>query len=172
MEFRVKTVYNQKACASMARALRKTVRKKRSRRSTILGIIVLIAGAALTAFGFEGQVTLNMALTWAAMAAVAIVLPFQDVLNGYIARKRMLKGTESVEAVFDGEGYTTTASAAQSHWKYDNITALADTGGYIVFVFSQLHAQAYDKAGIQDEKSAEDFMKFISERTGLKVQRV
>ena len=47
MEFTFETSYNQKALTTMARALRKTVRKKRSRRSHILGWIVMIMGAFL-----------------------------------------------------------------------------------------------------------------------------
>lgn len=36
-EFTFETTYNQKAMTTMARALRKTVRKKHSRRSHIFG---------------------------------------------------------------------------------------------------------------------------------------
>lgn len=36
MEFVFDTVYNQKAVATMARTLRKTIRKRKSRRSHIL----------------------------------------------------------------------------------------------------------------------------------------
>jgi len=41
MEFRFETVYNQKAFTSMAKALRKTIRKKRSKRSHIFGWMVV-----------------------------------------------------------------------------------------------------------------------------------
>ena len=42
MEFKFETAYNQEAITIMAKALRKTVRRKRSRRSHIFGVIVVI----------------------------------------------------------------------------------------------------------------------------------
>lgn len=44
MEFTFETIYDQKAMKAMANALRKTVRKKRSRRSHIWGLIVCFWG--------------------------------------------------------------------------------------------------------------------------------
>ena len=48
MEFTFETVYNQKAVTAMARALRKTLRKKKSRRSHIFGWIILVIAVLLT----------------------------------------------------------------------------------------------------------------------------
>ena len=42
MEFKFKTAYNQEATTIMAKALRKTIRKRRSRRSHIFGVIVIV----------------------------------------------------------------------------------------------------------------------------------
>ena len=42
MEFKFETAYNQEAITIMAKALRKTVRKKRSKRSHIFGLIVVV----------------------------------------------------------------------------------------------------------------------------------
>ena len=42
MELTFETTYNQKAMTTMARALRKTVRKKHSRRSQILGWLITV----------------------------------------------------------------------------------------------------------------------------------
>lgn len=42
MEFTFQTIYNQKELTTMARALRKTLRKKKSRRSHVFGWIAVI----------------------------------------------------------------------------------------------------------------------------------
>jgi len=41
MEFKFETAYDQKALSAMARGLRKTVRLKKSRRSHIIGWVVM-----------------------------------------------------------------------------------------------------------------------------------
>ena len=47
MQFTFETQYNAKTMASMARALRKTIRKKRSSRSHLFGWIVFVLGLIL-----------------------------------------------------------------------------------------------------------------------------
>ena len=47
MEFTTTTDYDMKTLTAMARALRKTVRKKRSRRAHIFGWIVVLLGTFL-----------------------------------------------------------------------------------------------------------------------------
>ena len=47
MEFTFQTKYNQKAMKTMARGLRKTLRKKRNLRSRIFGFIICILGIVL-----------------------------------------------------------------------------------------------------------------------------
>ena len=171
MTYKIKTSYGQAACTAMARALRKTVRKKRSIRSRILGIAIILLGALVTIGGIGDGITANAIVTWAAMAVVAVTLIFEDSLNAYIARKRMLRGSDVVESEFDADGYTTTAPAAQSRWGYQNIVALADTGRYIVFVLGTLHAQVYDKEGFVEGEPGE-FLDFLSQRTGLEIKRI
>ena len=48
MEFKCETVYNQEATTIMAKAIRKTARKKKSRRSHIFAVIVIILAFLLT----------------------------------------------------------------------------------------------------------------------------
>ena len=48
MEFTFDTAYDQKTVTAMVRALRKTQRKKRSRRSHILGWAVIVLGTLLS----------------------------------------------------------------------------------------------------------------------------
>ena len=48
MEFTFETNYNQKSLTAMARVLRKTIRKKRSKRSHIFGWIIVVLSTLLT----------------------------------------------------------------------------------------------------------------------------
>jgi hypothetical protein len=102
MEFTFETNYDRKALTTMAKVLRKTLRRKRSRRSHILGWIVMIMGALLaisslkTGVGFRAKDF----VTWVAILMMLIVFIWEDTLNGYIAGKRMLKGTEKSTCIF------------------------------------------------------------------------
>ena len=167
MEFTFDTQYNAKTMASMAKALRKTVRKKHSRRSHILGWIV-IAFAVLLLLSGEFSLDLRTAVTLIAAAAILITLLFEDRMNGFIAQKRLLPGTERSTAVFREDGYASTTEVGQSEWCYSKIVTVAETEDFFVFIFSANHAQLYDKRSMQGGKP-EDFHKFIEEKTGKQV---
>ena len=170
MEFTFSTLYDQNATTTMAKVLRKTLRKKRSRRSHLLGWIIVILGILLTLpFGPEKFVLdLRVIITWLCILVILIVLFAEDRLNGYIARKRMLPGTEKADSVFQEEGYQSCTEIGQTQWHYDKITLLAETPAYFVFVFSQNHAQIYDKASLEGGTLA-DFRTFIQEKTGKSI---
>ena len=56
MEFRFETDYDQETLTAMARGLRKTVRRKRSRRTHIFAGIVLVIGLASTVLPGQNRV--------------------------------------------------------------------------------------------------------------------
>ena len=95
MEFIFETKYDQKAFTTMARTLRKTVRRKRSRKSHVFGWIVVTL-ALLLVFAGEGGFVLNMksVLTLAVAAIMILTLIWEDAINGYVALKRTLPGTD------------------------------------------------------------------------------
>ena len=66
MEFVFETDYDSKAMTAMARGLRKTVRKKHSRRSHIFGWIVIVLALLLS--WPSDQVTGKDVITWIAAA--------------------------------------------------------------------------------------------------------
>ena len=57
MVFSFNTIIDQKAMTAMGKALRKTTRKKRSRRGDILGCIAVIFGVLLLFGGKDGLKT-------------------------------------------------------------------------------------------------------------------
>lgn len=173
MEFKFETAYDQKAVTIMAKVLRKTARKKRSRRSRIFGVIVVLLAVLLALpLGDEATVVdFKTVVTWGVVAALILVLVFEDRLNGYIARKRMLPGLDHATATFKMEYYASETPLGSSQFLYENITSLAETDDYFVFLFGKNHAQIYDKRTISGG-SVEEFRKFISDITGKEIEKI
>ena len=169
MEFTFETQYNAKTMTVIAKALRKTIRKKHSRRSHIFGWIVTVLGLLLiiTDFTFDFRTI----ITSIAVLVILIALLFEDRINGYVAKKQLLPGTEKAAAVFSGNGFVSTTEIGKSEWQYDKIMLIAETADFFVFVFSTNHAQLYDKRHLQGG-TVDDFRQFIEQATGKKVQAI
>ena len=173
MDFKFETAYNQEAVTVMAKALRKTMRKKKSRRSHMLGVIVVIFAILLTLplDGKEFVLDFRTVITWIVSAILVLTLLFEDKINGYIARKRMLPGLDKSVVTFNEDGYLSETPVGKSEFKYGNIVMLAETAEYFIFIFSQNHAQVYDKRTLSGG-TQEEFRQFIQNVTGKKIQSV
>lgn len=169
MEFTFQTQYNAKTMAVMAKALRKTIRRKHSCRSHIFGWIVTILGLLLVISNFA--LDFRTIVTSAAVLVIFIVLLFEDRINGYVANKRLLPGTEHAAAVFSQNGFLSTTDIGKSEWNYDKILMIAETTDFFVFIFSASHAQLYDKKHLQGG-TVDDFRHFIEAATGKHVQTI
>ncbi len=171
MEFRFETVYHQQALTVMARTLRKTVRKKHSRRTHIMGVLVIALGIFFILLPNENGVLLDGSAIITLLAVAAILIAFfrEDQLNGLVAMKRMLPGLEKALTVFREDGYTSETAIGKSEWQYSNIHAIAETPEYFVFMFSNNHAQLYDKNHLSGG-TASEFRSFIEEKTGKTVE--
>lgn len=173
MEFKFETAYNQEAITIMAKAIRKTARKKRSRRSHIFGTIVIILALLLTLplGGKEFVLDVKTIITWIVTAILFFTLIFEDKINGYVARKRMLPGLDKATVTFKTEGYHSETEIGSSDFKYSTILLLAETADYFVFVLSQSHAQIYNKKSITGGTLGE-FREFIKNATGKEIQNI
>ncbi len=173
MEFKFVTAYNHEAMTAMALALRKTVRKKHSRRSHVLGWIVVVLGLLLSLpFGNEHfEVNLKTVITWLLVVIVFVALMKEDAINGYFAWKRMLPQLKSAETVFTADGYRSVTEAGTSEFHYNNIVSLAETKEYFVFIFSNSHAQVYDKRKLTGG-TAEEFRAFIRDVSECTIHKV
>ncbi len=173
MQFVFETAYDRKTLPVMAKCLRKTVRKKHSRRSHMFGWIVMVLALALSLRPGEDGFTIGAKQvgTWAVVLVLFLTLIFEDRLNGYIAGKRMLKGTEKAVAVFDTENterFVSETAVGKSEFAYDKIVMAAETQDYFVFLFSANHAQIYDKTHLTGG-TTEQFKAFICETVGADV---
>ena len=149
------------------------MRKKKSRRSHMLGVIVVIFAILLTLplDGKEFVLDFRTVITWIVSAILVLTLLFEDKINGYIARKRMLPGLDKSVVTFNEDGYLSETPVGKSEFKYGNIVMLAETAEYFIFIFSQNHAQVYDKRTLSGG-TQEEFRQFIQNVTGKKIQSV
>lgn len=162
MEFSFETTYDQKALTAMAKGLRKTVRKKRSRRSHILGWIIIFLATFLGLF--SGPFDFRAAITLLAALVMFVVLCFEDHINGYFAGKRILPGTETSISYFTADVFSSATKIGKSEFYYENIAALAEANHYFIFLFSNNHAQVYDKRTLTGG-CIDEFRGFIQDKT-------
>ena len=171
MRFTVETVYDQKTLTAMARGLRKTIRKKHSRRSHIFGWLLVVLTLLLTLprggepFVVESRTIVNLV----AELLILGTLLFEDKLNGWFARRRMLPGTERAVSIFAESTYCSETAAGKTEWNYANIQCVAEDKDYFIFVFDQRYAQVYAKNGMAGG-SVEEFRSFITRVTGKDIQ--
>lgn len=173
MQFVVVTVYDQKAVSAMARALRKTLRKKQSRRSHVLGWLI-VALSVLVLIPWDGepfQLDVRSVVTMLAGALVLLILLFEDSVNGYIARKRMMVGTSEITTVFESDQFVSSSEVGESRWKYDKIQEVVELSNYFVFLFDRQHAQVYDKRAVSGG-SVEEFRSFLESRTEKPIRQL
>lgn len=168
MNIQVKTLYSQPALTAMARGLRKTVRRKRSRRSHVLGFgltaLALLLGAVdlLTEPSWVGGVDLALA------ALLLAVLLTEDWINGFLAGRKMMPGSRESETVFTDADYVTTVQTAQTRWTYEGVRAIAEGRDYLVLALGPRHAQVFDKRGIAGGEE-EALCSLLREKTGLPI---
>ena len=173
MEYTFDTVYDQKTVTAMARGLRKTIRKKRSRRSHIFGwfLIPLILLLTIPLDGAPLVVEGRTVITWAAGAVILVALLFEDKLNAWFACRRMLPGTDHATSVFTEANYSSETAAGTTQWRYDAIRELAEDNNYFIFVFDQRYAQVYDKRTLRGG-SEDAFRSFLCRKTGKEIRRI
>ena len=170
MAYTLETVYNRAACTAMARALRKTVRKKQSRRTHIFGAAAAAAGVLLALPWYQGYVFgLRTAVTLIAVAVILLAMLLEDRLNGSSAARHMVKGTEKNRCVFSEDGFTTENAVGKTQWQYSSVSRVVRTGDYLVLLFDRHHAQAYDLRRVADP---EGLTQFAAAKTGRPVERV
>lgn len=169
MIFTCHTTYDQKTLTAMARAVRKTVRAKRSRMVRYHGwiIIGLLAVSLWLSWGTLWQ----MVLSCVVITALLLVHWKEDAINGYFAKRKALPGTETADTIFYPDHYLVKTAAAESKWQYDKILALAETRDHLLLVMGTDHAMAIEKAAIEGG-SVPGFCRFIEEKTGHKIQDI
>lgn len=169
MEFIIETTYDLSAMKALARGLRKTLRAKRSRRSHILGTIVIILGLVLLIS--KRRFDMQSAVTAAAVIAIMYVFLREDDLNGQTAKKRRLPGLDSAVTTFREDNYHSVTALGETTFFYDKILVLAETQDYFLFLFSPNHGQVYAKSGMIGG-TEEEFRDFLENKTKLTFRQI
>ena len=118
-------------------------------------------------FVIEGRTVVN----WAAGLLILTTLLFEDKLNGWFARRRMMPGTDRAVSTFTEDGYCSETAAGKTEWNYANIQCIAEEKDYFVFAFDKRYAQVYAKDGMTGG-TVEEFRGFITRATGNEIQTI
>lgn len=171
MEFSFMTHYDQRTMTVLARVLRKTVRAGYNRRMRMIGLFI-VAFAIFLALPANGRFSpLTLVTTLLPAAIILLVMVFEDRINGSLAARRVQPEERQVLSAFNDQGYRTASGKGDAVWRYDNISQVAETPLYFVFLFERSPAQLYDKTRLEGG-TAEEFRQFIQARTGLEIQMV
>lgn len=174
MNFTFETQYTAETMTAMAKVLRKTIRKKKNRwahilgwAGIVLGVLVIVLNTASDGFTWN----FHTVITFIPIPLILMVLFFEDKINGYIAKRCLLPGTERALAVFSEDDFTSVTAVGKSEWSYDNIIIIAETADFFMFIFSERHVQLYDKRHLQGG-TTEGFRKFIERKTNKSMQLI
>ena len=114
MQIQVETVYSLPVLTAMARALRKTLRRKKSRRTRIFSVVLMLIALLTIVLSLTTDPSFPAIISMAVLTlALLAVMIWEDQLNGYWARRQILAGTEVAQTTFTEDGYTTTTRAAK-----------------------------------------------------------
>ncbi|MBM6664479.1 YcxB family protein [Flavonifractor plautii] len=169
MEFVCSTRYSPKTLTAMARALRKTVRVKMNLWLKV--VCAVLIGICLLSIYASRDDPWYVGTNGVVIVFLLVVQWKQDWLNGYIARRRALPGTEFSSTTFHQDYFETQIAGAVTQWQYDKVTMLAESKACIFFIMGKNHASAFEKEGVEGGSVAE-FRRFLEERTGKQIKFV
>ena len=89
----------------------------------------------------------------------------EDYIDGWVAYRYVLPGTEQVDATFTPERYCTKSEISTTKWSYETIAAVAESPRYFIFILSQKYAQIYDKTTMTGG-NCEQFRALLETATG------
>ena len=164
MEFQMHTTYDRPAMTIMARASRKTINRKRTRFFHIWIYAVLLLGI-VCAIPLNGTLTSSNIICALVVIFMLVTIFLEDYLDGWLAYRCILPGTEQVDAVFTPEQYCTKSEISTTKWSYETIAAVAESPKYFILLLSQKHSQIYDKSSLTGG-SCEQFRELLETATG------
>ena len=162
MSFTFNTEYGYKAFLELARALRKTVKKKATIGRYLLAICLVILAAVR--FGRVEEMDIATLIILIAVILMTLVLLFQDQIDAFYSKKNLPHGGKTVRDVFSDGGYDSFLGEEATSHKYSDIGFIAETENYFLLIFEEIPAQLLDKSTLS-EGDTESFRRFISDKT-------
>ena len=174
-EFQIHSAYDHKALKTMARVLRKTMRRKRNIALRVFGwfavTLIVLEQIALVELNALSLFDFGDALAFLVVVVMVVTLLFEDDLNAWIAALSLIPGTREADTRFTPDCYTVVTQAAETRWNYEGIKAIGETQDSFVFMLSKRHTQQFPKAGMTSG-TPDEFRDFLTEKTGLPVRYV
>ncbi len=173
VRFTVETAYSARAMSRLGRALRCTLRKKHNRISRVISwflvvlIVILLVPVEGAPFVWDARTSLNLLV----LVILLLALLFEDQINGWIAWKRRLPGTENCTTRFGETVYCNVLESGKGEFSYDRVLRLVETRDYFVMILSKNHGQLYAKSGLSGG-TVDEFRAFLQEKTGQPVQKI
>lgn len=172
MNYTIEMMYDNSAILAMAKAVRKTMRAKfDGRKKYLIAAVIAMGCAVLIKDIVTKNVGLNTLVAVCSATALVVYILSEDKITARRSRKKVNEVGFALRVDFGEEFYTSTTEMAQIEWKYSDIVALVKTDNHIVFVLSESQAQAFDLNGLK-EGNPQQFIAFVEEKTGKKVQEV
>ena len=169
MKFTFNTEYGYGTFLALAKALRKTVKKKASIGRYILAVALVVL--AVLRFGNAETLDLATLIIIIAVLLMTLVLLFQDQIDAFYSKKSLPHGGKTVTYSFYDEEYVSTIGEETSVHKYSDIGFIAETPNNFVLIFEEIPAQVLYKKELSAEDT-EDFRKFITEKTDAEYKSV
>lgn len=173
MDFSFQTIYDHAALTAIARALRKTYRKKNSLITRIFMVLVLAFGiySSTPLSGRELRITAGSIICYVTLLIILVTLLWEDGMNAMFAKKRLPRKEHIVDAVFDDDGFTIGTGEDKMYCAYQRINHLAETKYFYIFIFGENRAEIFDKDGLAGI-SEEEFRDFICKKTEMQFKKV
>lgn len=173
MEYSFETYFDHAALAAMSKALRKTMRKRKSifMRVFALFFVAFAVYCSSPLAGREFSTSPSSLVSYLALFLLLTAVLFEDTINALAAQGKHIHKGDEVDAVFRDDAYEIRSDDGITFWQYHNILYLTETRYFFVFVFDQNHAQVFDKDSLTDA-TIEEFRVFIENKTQKKIKRI
>lgn len=169
MEFTCRTAFDQRALATMGRALRKTIRAERSLIARHWGWLAVVL--AVVSFWLSWGTAWKMTLSCVVIFGLLVVNWKGDAIDAYFEKRWVYPNADFADTAFCADHFLVKTAAMESKWQYDDILALAETGEYLVFMMGKNHALAMEKATLTGG-SLPEFRRFLEEKSDRNIQNI
>ena len=167
--FQIEQTYTIVSLTALCRAARKTVRTF-ARVVHIVGWCVLAVYAALFAILIALGDMPGFGM-WAVLCVMLTLLLLEDRLNAWVALRQLLPGSAHSTTVFADDAYTVTTDTTATEYRYESITALAESERYFFFFLGKKHGQCFDKRGFQ-QGDPDAFRVWLEQNTGMTFKKI
>ena len=166
----IETTVDHRAMTALARAARKTLRRKKSRRLHLLMDAVALVSIALALparMAGRPQWWLDLTLAFLLLALIRL----EDAINGLAALYQVRPEDRTVTALFREDQYVCITPSEKVWCFYGQVLAVCETAGYFILLLDERHGQIFDKGGFKTGDPAA-FRAFLAYRTGLPVRQI